>query len=111
MWTNGTTVLEWLQSTEKSTVFVANWVAEILEKTTTNEWNYVRTSESPVDAGTRRLSAPVFSENHWLKYPDFLKTVDWLFQTAMEFLLKIKKESVQFLPSSLKTRTTTDNGN
>ena len=43
MWTDSTTILQWLQTTDKLPIFVANRVAEILELTTTDEWNYVRT--------------------------------------------------------------------
>ena len=41
MWTDSTTVLQWLHSIEKQPVFVANRVAEILELSTTDEWHYV----------------------------------------------------------------------
>ena len=37
MWTDSTTVLQWLNSTEKLPVFVANHVGEILESTTIDE--------------------------------------------------------------------------
>ena len=40
-WTDSTMVLQWLHSLEKQPVFVANLVAEILELTTVDEWNYV----------------------------------------------------------------------
>ena len=69
-------------------------MAEILELTTTDEWNYVRTSENPADAGTRGLSANFLSESHWLKGPDFLKTDDWPFQPSADGLQKIKKTSL-----------------
>ena len=74
MWTDSTTLLQWLQTTEKLPVFVANRLAEILELTTTDEWNYARTTENenPADAGIRGLSANALSENHWLKGSDFL---------------------------------------
>ena len=57
MWTDTTTVPQWLQTTQKVPVFVANRVAGFLKLTTTDEWNYVRTSENPADAGTREFSA------------------------------------------------------
>ena len=37
MWTDNTTVLQWLHSIDKQPVFVANRVAEILEMTTVDE--------------------------------------------------------------------------
>ena len=75
MWTDSTTVLQWIHSIEKQPVFVANRVAEILELTTTDEWNYVQSCDNPADAGTGGLSATVLSNSIWLKGPDFLKTL------------------------------------
>ena len=60
MWTNSTTVLQWLHSIDNKPVFVANRVAEILELTTVDEWNHVPTADNPADAGTRGLSANAF---------------------------------------------------
>ena len=56
MWTDSTTVLQWLHSLEKEPVFVTNRVAEILELTIVDEWNYVKSCDNPADAGTRGLS-------------------------------------------------------
>ena len=46
MWTDSTTVLQWLNSTSKQQIFIANRVCEILEHTSVDEWNrdswYVR---------------------------------------------------------------------
>ena len=67
MWTDGTTVLQWLKSTDKQPVFVANRVAEILELTTVDEWHHVPTADNPADAGTRGLSASSLLESSWLK--------------------------------------------
>ena len=41
MWTDSTTVLQWLNSTEKLPVFVAYRVGEILVSTTFDEWHHV----------------------------------------------------------------------
>ena len=57
MWTDSTTVLQWVHSIENQSVFVANRVAEILELTTTDEWNYVQSWDNPADAGSRGISA------------------------------------------------------
>ena len=53
MWTDSTTVLQWLHFIDKQPVFVVNRVAEILELTTIDEWNHVTTVDNPADAGTR----------------------------------------------------------
>ena len=55
--TDSTTVLQWLASTEKQPVFVANRMAEILEVATIEKWFHVGTANNPADAGTRGLSA------------------------------------------------------
>ena len=53
MWSDSSTVLQWLTSLEKQPTFVANRVCEILELNTLDEWHYVPTAHSPADAGTR----------------------------------------------------------
>ena len=90
-WTASNTVFQWLQTTDKLPVFVANRVAEILELTTTEQWNYVWTSDKPTDAGTRGLSANASLESYFLKGPDFVKTDDCPFQPSLDVLRKIKK--------------------
>ena len=74
MWTDSTTVLQWLHSLEKQPVFDANRVAEILELTTTDEWYHVQSPDNPADAGTRGLSAKTLLQSSWLNGPEFLKT-------------------------------------
>ena len=49
MWTDSTTVLRWLNSTEKLRVFVDNRVGEILESTTDDEWHHVLSGDNPAD--------------------------------------------------------------
>ena len=66
-------VLQFIHSPEKQPFFVANRVAEILELTTADEWNYVQSSGNPADAGTGGLSASALLESNWLKGPEFLK--------------------------------------
>ena len=86
MWTDSTTVLQWLHSIDKKPVLVANRVAETLELTTVDEWNHVPTADNPADAGTRGLPANSLSNSPWLKGPKFLMTSDWPFQPSEEIL-------------------------
>ena len=86
MWTDSTTVLQWLHSIDKKPVFVANRVAEVLELTTVDEWNHVPTADNPADAGTRGLPAKSLFDSSWLKGPKFLMTPDWPFQPSEEIL-------------------------
>ena len=53
MWTGSTTVLNWRCSLEMQPIFVTNCVAEILELSTADEWNYVMSSDNSADFGTR----------------------------------------------------------
>ena len=71
MWTDSTTVLQWLNSTSKQPTFVANRVREILEHSSVDEWNHVASSDNPADAGTRGMSAEVLQSGSWLRAPDF----------------------------------------
>ena len=91
MWTDSTTVLQWLHSLEKQPAFVANRISEILELTTTDEWYHVQTADNPADAGTRGLSAKALLESCWLKGPEFLRTSDWPFKPCEEFRQKLKQ--------------------
>ena len=92
-WTDSTTVLQWIHSIEKQPVFVANRVAEILELTTTDEWNYVQSCDNTADAGTRGLSATALPDSIWLKGPDFLKTSDWPFRPSKHSSIKVKQRN------------------
>ena len=59
MWTDSTTVFQWLNTTTKHPIFIANRVCEILEPTSVDEWNQVASSDNRADAGTRGKSAEV----------------------------------------------------
>ena len=74
LWTDSTTVIQWLQSTQRQPAFIANRVGEILDNTTSDQWNYVPTSNNPADSGTRGLSAHDLNSSHWICGPPFLKT-------------------------------------
>ena len=91
-WSGSTTVLQWIHSLDKQPVFVANRVAEILDFAATDEWNYVKSSENPADAGTRGLSAKTLLDSSWLKGPEFLKTSDWPFKPLEPAKFKLKPD-------------------
>ena len=90
MWTNSTTVQQKLHSVEKQPVFVISSVAKFLELTTVDEWNYVKSSDNPADAGTRGLSANSLRDSPWLKGPSILRTHDWPFKPSREFDIELK---------------------
>ena len=90
LWSDSSTVLQWLTSLEKQPTFVANRVCEILDLTTVDEWHYVPTAHNPADAGTRGMSATDLLNSCWLTGPDFLKTSDFPFKLPEEFGRKVK---------------------
>ena len=67
-------------------------MAEILDLTTTDEWNYVKSSENPADAGTRGLSAKSLVSSSWLNGPEFLKTSEWPFKPSEPVKFKLKPD-------------------
>ena len=69
-------MLQWLHSTAKQSIFVANRVGEILEVTTVDEWYHVDTENNPADTGTQG--------------PSFLRTSDWPFRPNVDVITKIK---------------------
>ena len=88
MWTDSTTVLQWLHSTAKQPVFVANRVGEILEVTTVDEWYHVDTENNPADTGTRGIAAEALKDSSWTQGPRFLRTSDWPFRPNVDVITK-----------------------
>ena len=80
MWTDSTTVLQWLNSTSKHPVFVANRVAKILESTSIDQWFHVLSGDSPADTRTRDITADSLKQSSWVNGPSFLKTSEWPFK-------------------------------
>ena len=76
MWSDSSTVPQWLTFLEKQPTFVANRVCEILELTTVDERHYVPTAHNSADARTRGMSAPALLNSCWLTGPNVLKTSD-----------------------------------
>ena len=96
MWTDSTTVLQWIHLIETQQVFVANRVAEILELTRTDEWNYVQSCDNSADADTRGLSATALPNSVWLKRSDYLKISDWPFGPSEHTSFKVKQRNDTF---------------
>ena len=90
MWTDSTTVLQWLNSTEKLPVFVANRVGEILESTTIDEWHHILSGNNPVDTGTRGISSKALEDSSWVIGPSILRTTDWPFIPDERVIKKIR---------------------
>ena len=86
MWTDSTTVLQWLHSTSKQPIFIANRVWEIFEHISVDERNHVASSDNPLDAGTRGMSAEVLQSNNCVRGADFLRTKELPFEQAPKWL-------------------------
>ena len=65
MWTDSTIVLQWLNSTNKQPIVIANFLGWDLEYTSVDQWNYVATGINPADAGTRVMPAEFFKQVSW----------------------------------------------
>ena len=90
MSTDSTIVLQWLKSTSKHPIFIANRVCEILEHTSVDEWHHVASSGNPADAGTRGMSAEVLQSTSWVRGPDFLRTKQFPFESSTEVVKNFK---------------------
>ena len=90
MWTDSTTAWQWLNSTSKQPIFVANRVCEILEHTSVDEWKHVASSNNPADAGTRGMSSEVLQSGSSVRGPVFLRTKDFPFEPSTEVVKSIK---------------------
>ena len=93
MWTDSTTVLQWLNSTVKLPVFVANRVGEILESTTIDEWHHVLSGDNPADTGTRGISSEALKDSSWVIGPSILRTTDWPIIPDERVINKIRLKS------------------
>ena len=94
MWTDSTIVLQWINSTNKHPIFIANRVSEILENTSVDQWNRVATCDNPADAGTRGMSAEVLQSSSWVRGPDFLRTKQFPFPPNTDVVDNIKLGAV-----------------
>ena len=90
MWTDSTIFLQWINSTNKHPIFIANRVSEILENTSVDQWNHVATCDNPADAVTRGMSAEVLQSSSWVRGPDFLRTKQFPFVPNSDVVDNIK---------------------
>ena len=90
MWTDSTTVLQWLNSTSQLPVIVANWVSEIIETTTIDEWLQLFSGNNAVDINTRRITAEALKESGWVEGLVFVKTSDRPYKPEIEVLTSIR---------------------
>ena len=111
MRTDSTIVLQWMNSTNKHPIFIANRVSEILEKTSVDQWNHVATCDNPADAGTRGMTAEVLQSSSWVRGPEFLRTKQFPYNPNTDVVDNIKlgvvtKEQDDYSISSLAASVT-----
>ena len=90
MWTDSTIVLQWIKSTNKHPIFIANCVCEILENTSVDQWNHGANCDNPADSGTRGMSAEVLQSSSWVRGLDFWRTKQFPFVQNTDVVDKIK---------------------
>ena len=54
-WTDSQVVLDWIASSKKQTVYIANPLREIAASTKTKQWRHISTLNNPAEHGTRGL--------------------------------------------------------
>ena len=94
MWTDSSIVSQWINSTNKHSIFIANHVNDILEKTSVDQWNHIALYDNPADAGTRGMSAEVLQFSIWVRGPDFLRSKQFTFVLYTDVVDNIKLEVV-----------------
>ena len=90
MWTDSTTVLQWLNSCKKLPVFVGNRTGEIMESTTIDQWHHILSGDNPADTGTRGISSEALKESSWVNGPSILRTTDWPFKPDTRVIDEIR---------------------
>ena len=72
-WTDSKVVLGYISNdARRFHVFVANRVQQIRDRTTPDQWRYVRSEENPADHASRGLSAKELTVSNWFQGPSFL---------------------------------------
>ena len=72
--TDSTTVLWWLRTTNPLSIFVANRICQILDRTRLAQWKHIRTNENPADIPTRGATPTVLKNSTlWWEGPPFLQ--------------------------------------
>ena len=73
-WSESSTAHQWIFSSDKRLpVFVANRVAEIIDGSNVEQWNFVPGQINPADIGTRGIKMTELENTDWLRGPPFLK--------------------------------------
>ncbi|XP_075250867.1 uncharacterized protein LOC142343063 [Convolutriloba macropyga] len=88
-WTDSQVVFDWIGSSKKQPVFVANRIAEIKVKSKPDNWNHIKTNLNLTDHGTRGLEPEDLKQNglsHQIFSPQMMSFVD--LQSKCRFVLQ-----------------------
>ena len=101
-WSDSSTALQWISSSDKRLpVFVANRVAEIIDGSNVEQWNFVPGQINPADIGTRGIKMSELENTDWLRGPSFLKLDKSKWPEKPQFVDSVSNSSVcseKFLP-------------
>ena len=85
MWSDGSTVLHWLEGKGRYKQFVEHRVGEICSLMPDVSWKYCPTDENSADLGTRRKTPRQLQESKlWWKGPSWLHTTRWPHQPHID---------------------------
>ena len=90
MWTDSTTVLQWLTTYNKLHVFAVKCTGEILESTTTDQWHHILSVDNPAVTGTRGIFSEALKESSWVNGSSILRTTDWPLKPDTRVIDKIR---------------------
>ena len=76
MWSDSSTVIQWLNAFEKQQIVVANRIGEFLENNKLGEWIHIPGAKNLVDLGTRGMRANEIASSVWLNGPAWLRDND-----------------------------------
>ena len=98
-WSDSTAVLQWIHSSQrKQQVFVANRVAEILDRTDVSQWKHVSGIINPADIGTRAINIEELKRSEWLTGPAWLKRPESEWPEQVDLIFASDEENI---PSSV----------
>ena len=81
-WTDSQVVPDWIASSKKQPVYIANRLREIAASTKTKQWRHISTLNNPADHGTRGLDPREISLK-WLQPPEFLSSSEQISNQAV----------------------------
>ena len=87
--------VEWISTSDKRfTIFVANRVAEIIDGSNVEQWNFVPGQINPAEIGSRCIKMSDFEITDWLRGPSFLTVYKSKWPEKPQFVHSVSSASV-----------------